>query len=281
MSRSVLILGAMGMLGQELVRAFSDQDVLAWDHAQCDLLSERCEEQIVQANPSMIFNAAAYNDVDKAEGEGREMAQRLNTEVPGRLARISRDLGIPFVHYGTSYVFDGEQGNYAEDATPNPINGYGQSKLDGERAVLASGARAYVIRLSWLFGKPALSEGGKKCFVDIMLDLALHKDHLNLVNDEAACPTYAPDLAKVSRQIVETCDPGIYHVTNEGVCTWEEFAREIFRQAKVNISTTAVPGLTFPRAARRPRDSSMTSHSGIKQRTWQEALHEYLAERIR
>jgi dTDP-4-dehydrorhamnose reductase len=271
-----LILGAKGMLGQELVKIFSDTEVFAWDREECDVLSNSCGEKIQALSPQLIINAVAYNDVDRAEGEGKELAFKLNGEAPGNLARIARDLGATFVHFGTDCVFNGERGSYSESDQPNPISAYGESKLEGERSVLSSGARAYVIRLSRLFGKPATSDGGKKSFVDLMLDLSTKKNHLDLVDDEIANPTYAPDLARAVRTIVETKEPGLYHATGSGKCSWYEFAKEIFRLKNIVIDLTPVSGSMFPRPAKRPRDSSLISIKLSPQRSWKEALQEYL-----
>lgn len=273
----VLVLGAKGMLGQELVRAFGDTEVTAWDREECDVCVPECEQKIRALKPDIIFNAIAYNDVDGAEGDGREAALVLNRDVPLRLAHLARDMGIAFAHYGSDYVFDGSRGFYTEDDDPHPINAYGCSKREGEMAVLASGARAYVIRLAWLFGRPARSSGGKKSFVDTMLHLASTQHHLDVVNDEASSPTYATDLAAASRRIVETQAPGLYHCANAGVCTWFEYAREIFRQANIAVDVTPVAGVAFPRLAKRPRNSSLVSKKLPPQRPWQEALSDYLS----
>ena len=272
-----LILGSKGMLGQELVKAFADVGAVGWSREECDVLAPDCEEKIKAFAPNLIVNAIAYNDVDGAEGGGKELAYKLNAEVPGNLARIARELGATLVHFSTDCVFDGEKGGYSEDDEPNPISVYGASKLKGEQAVLASGARAYVIRLARLFGKPAESAKGKKSFVDLMLDLAKTKDHLDLVDDEIASPTYAPDLAAVTRQIVEIREPGLYHASNAGKCSWYEFASEIFRIRGIEIDLAPVSGSAFPRPAKRPRDSSLTSTKLPPQRSWQEALAEYLS----
>lgn len=264
------------MLGQELTKVFSDTELQAWDREECDVLAPDCEEKIKAFAPDLILNAIAYNDVDAAEGDGREMAFKLNAEVPGNLARIARDLGSTIVHYSSDYVFDGERGGYSEENAVDPVNTYGQSKRAGEVAVLESGTRAYVLRLAWLFGRPAVSERGKRAFVDVMLDLAKTKDHLDLVNDEASSPTYAPDLANLTRRIVETMEPGLYHAANSGSCTWYELALEAFRLRGVNIDTAPVSGKMFPRAAKRPKNGSLVSVKLPKQRTWQEALAEYL-----
>lgn len=271
-----LILGAKGMLGQELVKTFSNTDVTGWDREECDVLLPQFEPKVRSLAPHIIVNAVAYNDVDRAEGEGREMAFRLNAEAPGNLARIAREIGATLVHYGTDFVFDGAKGDYSEEDEPSPISVYGTSKLKGEQAVLASGARVYVVRLARLFGKPAVSDGGKKSFVDLMLDLATKKDHLDLVDDEIASSTYAPDLAHATRTIIENHPPGLYHAANSGKCSWYELAKTTFQLKGCAIDIAPVSGKMFPRPASRPRDASLVSTKLPARRSWQEALTEYL-----
>ncbi|HLD17686.1 MAG TPA: dTDP-4-dehydrorhamnose reductase [Patescibacteria group bacterium] len=273
-----LILGSKGMLGQELVRAFFDQDVLGWDRDECDLLDEAtAREKILSVAPSLLINAIGYNDVDKAEGEGAELARKMNVGIPAFLSAMARELDIPFVHYGTDYVFDGAGGNYGESDQTNPLSVYGRTKRDGELAALSSGARAYVIRPARLFGKPAASATGKKSFVDVMLDLSTKRDFLDVVADEIGSPTYAPDLACLTRELVETRDSGLYHGTNAGSCSWFTFAQEIFRLVGRDIKLNPVPSSAFPRPAKRPPNTSLRTEKGLNQRSWQEALVEYLS----
>ncbi len=266
------------MLGQELVNTYADHEVVAWDREDCDVLdADVCDAKVRELAPELLINAIGYNAVDLAEGEGEDMANKINGEVPGRLARLASDLDIPFVHYGTEYVTDGENvDGYTEDAEMNPLSVYGRSKLAGENAVMEVGGKGYVIRLSRLFGKPATSEAGKKSFIDIMLTLAATKDHLDLVDEEESSPTYAPDLAKRTREIVENHPPGLYHAANSGSCTWYGFAQEIFRLKGVTIDITPVSGKMFPRPAERPMYSVLLNTKLPPMRPWQEALEDYL-----
>lgn len=266
------------MLGQELVNTYSDHDVVAWDREDCDVLdADVCDAKIPELAPELLINAIGYNAVDIAEGEGEEMANKINGEVPGRLARLASELDIPFVHYGTEYVTDGENiGGYTEDAKMSPLSVYGRSKLAGEKAVMEVGGKGYVVRLSRLFGKPATSEAGKKSFIDIMLGLAETKDHLDLVDEEESSPTYAPDLAKRTREITENHPPGLYHAANSGSCTWYGFAQEIFRQKGITIDITPVSGKMFKRPAKRPMHCVLLNTKLPPMRPWQEALEDYL-----
>ncbi|MDA1038638.1 MAG: dTDP-4-dehydrorhamnose reductase [bacterium] len=274
----ILILGAKGMLGQELVNVYSDTDVHAWDREECDVTNvEACEAKIKELAPELIINAIAYNDVDGAEGDRQEIAKELNVAVPSRLAETAKSIGATFVHFSSEYVFDGKsEEGYTEDSHPSPVSVYGTTKMLSEQVALSSGARAYVIRLSRMFGKPASSEAGKKSFVDLMLELAKTKDHLDLVDEEYSSPTYAPDLAKRTREIVETQEPGLYHAANSGACTWYDFAKEIFAQKGINIDISPVSGMMFPRPAMRPMYGELLSTKMPAMRSWQTALKDYL-----
>lgn len=266
------------MLGQELVNTYCDHDVVAWDREDCDVLDAGvCDAKIRSLALDLVVNAIGYNAVDLAEGDGRDMAWKLNFEVPKRLAVLANELEVPFVHFGTDYVFDGAQvDGYSEDSATAPINQYGESKRAGEDAVMAVGGNCFVIRLSRLFGQPATSDAGKKSFIDIMLNLAQTKDHLDIVDEELASPTYAPDLAKRTREIVESHAPGVYHGANSGSCTWYGFAEEIFKKKGVTIDITPVSGKMFPRPALRPMTSVLVNTKLSPMRSWQDALDEYL-----
>ena len=279
----VLVLGAKGMLGQEIVNVYSDHEVLAWDRDDCDVTKfDEAAQKILEAKPDLIFNCVAYNNVDGAEdrGDGEGLAVALNAYVPEHLAMTARDLGVPFVHFSTDYVFGGEESpeGFTESAEPNPINVYGQTKLDGERAVLREYADgSYISRLSRLFGKKASSAQAKESCVGVMLRLAGGKDHLDLVNEEVTCPTYAVDLAQRARYIVENKPADLYHAVNTGGCTWHELAMEAFKLRGVEIDVAAVSGDKFPRPAKRPAHSILLNTKVVPpMRSWQEALAEYL-----
>ncbi len=275
----VLILGAKGMLGTELVKVYSDHEVLAWDREECDITNaDQIRSKILEARPDLIINCAAYNNVDGAEDEGRELAYLLNREAPGYIAEVAKELDVPFVQYTSDYVFDGAKSDgYIETDEPNPISEYAKSKAEGEVRVLASGARVYVIRPSRIFGEMGTGEGVKESFVDLILRLAEDKNELDLVDEETASPTYAPDLAKRTREVVEGYEPGIYHGTNEGACTWFGFAKEIFQLAgQDDIKLNPVPTSFYPRPAARPSCSWLKNTKLPPARSWQDALAEYM-----
>jgi len=283
MDKKVLILGSEGMLGQELVRSFGEGGfaVTGWDRNDIDVTDAGAtREKITALSPDVIINAVAYNAVDACENDETEQvkAWRLNAEVPGELAQIASDLDVVFVHYSTDYVFDGEQteDGYAEDAEPNPISYYGKSKFGGERSVADVGGKSYVIRLSKLFGKPAVSAGGKESFFEKMAALAREKGSVSAVDDEAGRFTYAPDLADATRSLIlDEVVPGVYHLVNEGPATWYGALVEYFRITGIDAPVTPVSGDAFPRPAKRPKDSTLLNTKRPRLRDLYEALQAF------
>jgi dTDP-4-dehydrorhamnose reductase len=287
MIMKVLILGARGMLGQELVRVYREDpgyEVFAWDVEDIDITDfALAEKQIRAVAPDIIINAVAYNAVDACEGSEEEYkkAMLLNAEVPKFLAKIALFLHATLLHYSSNYVFDGESTEgYAETATPHPISRYGESKYAGERAVLETGGKYYVVRLSKLFGKPAISAVGKKSFFEKMLELAETKTELQAVDDELSCFAYAPDLAVATKVLLQHRAPyGIYHLVNENPATWYDAAQELFKLAKKNITVKPVSASAFPRPAKRPHCSILRNTKFIPFRPYTEALEEFLKEK--
>jgi dTDP-4-dehydrorhamnose reductase len=279
-SMKILILGAEGMLGQELVAAFKGLgEVTAWDKGQIDLLrSDEASGKITAFMPDVLINAAAYNNVDKAETEDAELAKNLNGHTVGALADICQILAITLVHYSTDYVFDGtKREGYLEHDEPNPISVYGESKYLGERLLRMSGAEAYLIRTSRLFGPPGKSVLAKKSFVDSIIETARGGGEIKLVDGEFAAPTYAPDLARATRALFDEKRPfGTYHITNSGGCTWYEFGKKALELARINVPVTAIKPEELLRKAKRP-DYSLLKNSKLPGlRRWEEALTEYL-----
>lgn len=276
----ILILGSQGMLGQELERVAVARgfEVTAWDKKDIDVTEPGALGKIRELKPDVIINSIAYNAVDDIESEGWGIAEKINGELPGKLAAVARGLGATLVHFSSDYVFDGENdGGYAEDAEPQPVNAYGRSKMMGEDAVRMIAEKYYIIRLSRLFGKPAVSEGAKRSFVDIMINLGRSKEAIDLVDEEKDCVTYAPDLAAEVFNLIEEKVPyGIYHITNSGACTWHDFGVEIFKLIESDIVVSRVSASAFPRPAKRPRTSELLNTKRPQLRSWQAALEEYI-----
>ena len=276
--QKILILGAKGMLGTELARIFADKQVFAWDFEELNITDQRqVQEKIGGLMPNIIINAAAYNNVDKAEEE-QDRAMLLNGYAPGFIAKVAREVGAIFVHYSTDYIFSGEKKEgYREDDKPDPISVYGKAKLLGEIETQKNTDKFYIIRLSKLFGKIGTGQAIKKSFADTMIDLAGDREELEVIDEELSSPTYAPDLAERTKHILENNLPfGIYHSTNSAACTWYEFAKEIFEQTGKNIEVISVSGDKFPRLAKRPRYSVLLNTKLPEMRNWKESLKEYL-----
>ncbi|MBI4122427.1 MAG: dTDP-4-dehydrorhamnose reductase [Parcubacteria group bacterium] len=272
-----LIIGAQGMLGHELAKVFAGHKLFLWDLNEIDITNqEQVNEKIGDLAPELLINAAAYTNVDACEtNEG--LATRVNGTAVGYLAEITSKLGATLVHYSTDYVFDGaKHEGYAEDDAPNPINAYGRSKLAGERAVQSSGlASWYVVRTAWLYGIHG------KNFVETMLALADKGEPIKVVDDQIGSPTYAPDLAVATLELVESKKPsGIYHRTNDGVTSWYGFAKEIFKVFTREVDLAPCASADYPRPAKRPSFSVLQSTKLPPLRPWQEALRDYVKVKV-
>jgi dTDP-4-dehydrorhamnose reductase len=275
----VLIIGAKGMLGQALVAEFGGNgyELLAWDKEEVDITKKDLVlEKIKSAKPEIIINAAAYNAVDKIEEGEKDFADEVNGYAVGNLSEAAVAIDAILIHYSTDYVFEGKEiDGYKEDDEPRPQSIYAASKLLGEQQL--KNEKYYLIRTSRLFGKSAISEGAKKSFVDVMLKCAEEKDCLELVDEEISSPTYVFDLVRRTREIIEWKKPfGIYHVTNEGSCTWYAWARKIFELSGKNIKLVPVGADKFLRPAERPRYSVLLNTKLPPMRRWEEALLDYL-----
>ncbi len=293
----ILILGAKGNLGQQLIKVFEGSyEVISWDREEVDVTDRLLiNKKVKDVRPEVIINAAAYNAVDKCEESEEEfaLAKRLNGEAPRNLAEAALEIGAILVHYSSDYVFGGqahhhqktlkeikEQGGFREDDETRPVNRYGQSKLMGEGEVVAlsgKGLKWYLIRTSKLFGPRGASELAKPSFFDIMLRLGQEKPELDVVDEEMSCFTYTPDLAKATKDLLEGGKGyGVYHLVNGGPCTWYEAAKELFKLTGADIRINAVRSDKFPRPAKRPIYSVLKNTKLESLRDFKEALREYL-----
>lgn len=283
--KKVLIIGAKGMLGQELAKVFGadkNYQVFRWDLEDIDITYEpQIKVKILKLAPEIIINAAAYNAVDKCEEPAEfEIARKINGLAVGYLAQFAKKLSAVFVHYSSDYVFDGrKKEGYQEDDKPSPISRYGRSKLLGEKKVQEAGGKFYLIRLQKLFGLSAKSAAAKKSFFETMLVLAKIKKEMQIVDEELANFTYAPDLAVRTKYLIENGLPcGIYHITNEGrPVTWYGAVKILFELAgKKDIRLIPVPAEKFPRPAKRPKYTVLLNTKLPPLRPWPEALREFL-----
>jgi dTDP-4-dehydrorhamnose reductase len=275
--RRVLVLGAKGTLGGQLMRLYPE--AIGWDREDVDVLDPAALRSRLDGlgfMPLAVLNCVAFNDVDGAE-DYPERAFALNAEFPGRLAQWTREKGVPLVHYSTNYVFDGARGEYRESDAPSPLSAYGRSKWHGEQLVAGNGGQWYVVRTAVIFGPKGASELSKKSFVDLMVDLAAKRDSIEAVADEVNSVTYAVDLAAGTRALLEAAPPaGIYHVTNGGEASWYDFAREIYRITGKSTTVLPVPSTRFPRKAKRPPRAILLNTQLPPMRPWQDALADFL-----
>ncbi len=272
------------MLGQELIKVFTggDYEVTAWDLENIDITDKsQVEIRIGDQKPEVVINATGYNAVDKAEeSEEFELAKKVNGYGPGYLAETAKKLGAVFVNYSSDYVFDGEKKEgYKEEDQLSPVSKYGESKALGEKEVREKSDRYYIVRLQKLFGKPAQSQTAKKSFFETMLNLAETREELDGVDEELANFTYAPDLAKQTKYLIENKLPyGVYHITNEGhPVTWYGAAKILFDITGKKVKLNQVPSDKFsPRPAKRPKYSILLNTKLPPLRPWDEALKEFL-----
>jgi dTDP-4-dehydrorhamnose reductase len=305
--KKILIIGSKGMLGQELVDVFkkdSDYKIIAWDKEDIDITREKeVDKKIGFIKPNIVINAAAYNAVDKCEENKNEyeIARKVNGLAPGYLAKSAKKAKAVLVQYSSDYVFGQmpempepkgcthmcstcglheefqPQIGFYEDDKPKPGCKYAETKLMGEKEVEKNHKNYYIIRLSKLFGKPASSEHAKKGFFDIMLEFGKKGEVRKLVDEETSCFTYAPDLAKKTKEIIDSKKPfGIYHVTNGGPCTWYEACQELYKLAKIKTKIILITGEEYPRPAKRPPYSVLLNTKLNPLRDWKEALKEYV-----
>jgi dTDP-4-dehydrorhamnose reductase len=295
----VLITGARGQVGAELARAFAAHaQVTALDRAALDLSSrDRIAQAVRSTVPQLILNAAAYTAVDRAESEP-DAARAVNGVAPGALAEEAKRCGALLVHYSTDYVFDGTKPSpYVETDATAPLNVYGATKLEGERAIAAAGAAHVILRTSWIYGPHGRN------FMLTMLQLAASRPELRVVDDQRGAPTSAIELARATFALftggapraIEASDvarvgasSGLYHASAAGETTWCGFAREIFSMRSRQDASFRPPRLTpiatseYPTPARRPANSVLSNAKlrdvfGVALADWRRGLEEALS----
>jgi len=274
----VLVTGAAGMLGRDLMLAAGNagHDVVGYGHAELDVTdADAVERKLDLERPDVVVNSAAWTDVDGAE-TAEEAAFAVNGTGAGNVAAAAAKAGASVVYVSTDYVFDGAKAEpYVESDQPAPLSAYGRTKLAGEEATAAANKRHYLVRSAGLFGV-----GGAN-FVDTMLRLAETQNEVLVVRDQVGSPTYTWHLAYGIVRLIEGLEYGIHHMAAGGQCSWYEFAREIFEQAKVECKVLSVSTAEFGRPATRPPFSALTSQRehAIELPSWQDGLAGYLAQR--
>ena len=274
----VLVTGANGQLGYDVVKELQKRNIECYGATRkdFDLVDfEATEKFITSYMPDAVIHCAAYTAVDKAEDE-QGLCYLVNASATENIAQICKKINAKMLYISTDYVFDGtKNGFYEVDDKPNPINIYGKTKLLGEQAVQKILDKYFIVRISWVFG-----EYGNN-FVKTMLRLGKERKEINVVADQYGSPTYTADLAPLLVEMIQTDKYGIYHITNEGVCTWAEFAEEIFKISKMDIKVNHITTVEYPTMAKRPLNSRL-SKVKLPQRSfktledWQTAIKRYL-----
>lgn len=254
----ILVLGKNGQVASELgfiAKEYPEFDVQLFDSSRCDITNkEQLQAIITTTKPDALINCAAYTAVDHAE-TNREQAFAVNHLGVVNIDELAVHFGFKYIHFSTDYVFDGTKNKpYQIDDETNPLGVYGLSKRAGELVVLSSRADAIVIRTAWVF-----SSYGKN-FVKTMLRLAETNESVRVVCDQAGSPTYAEDLARACFEILKkapviSANGRLYHYTNSGICTWHEFAQQIFKESDSSCVAIPIPGSDFPTPAKRPNYS--------------------------
>ncbi|CBE67357.1 MAG: dTDP-4-dehydrorhamnose reductase [Candidatus Methylomirabilis oxygeniifera] len=283
---TTLLIGANGQLGSELRQAFSDGDLVPLTHAEFEL-ADRTQvwDMLRKYSPHLILNTAAYHRVDECE-DFPERAFAVNAIAVRNLAIATKEIGATLVHFSTDYVFDGRMRTpYREADQPRPLSVYATSKRAGEYFVQAILERYYLIRTCGLYGVAGrCNKTGN--FVETMLRLAAAGRKIDVVGDQIVTPTSAKELAHKVRRLVETDAYGLYHITNNGECSWYQFAGAVFElsgvQAHLHETTSAAFGARAVRPAYSVLENANLRSLGLDDlRHWRDALSEYLTERGR
>lgn len=276
----VLVTGVKGQLGHDVMNELSKRGYqgIGVDVEEMDITDRAAVERVMkEVQPDKVVHCAAWTAVDDAEDK-EELCRRVNAEGTENIAVMCKELDVPMVYLSTDYVFDGEGTRpWEPDDERHPLNVYGQTKYEGELAVEKNLEKYFIVRIAWVFGV-----NGKN-FIKTMLRLSETHDTLTVVNDQVGSPTYTYDLARLLVDMLETEKYGRYHATNEGLCSWCEFAKEIFRQAGKNVNVIPVSSEEYPAKAKRPHNSRMNKGK-LKEMgfeplpSWQDALSRYLKE---
>ena len=278
---NILVTGSTGQLGSDVVKELLKRgySTLSPNRSEFNLCSEdSIRNYILNSNCEAIVHCAAYTQVDKAEDE-KDLCIKINATATKHIVKCAKILDIPMIYISTDYVFDGtKDGEYTENDETNPINIYGESKLAGEKYVQEILDKYYIVRTSWVF-----NINGKN-FIETMLRLSKANNQLSIVNDRIGSPTYTKDLSRLLVDMLETNKYGLYHATNEGYCSWYEFANTIFKLANINIDIKAINSNEYASRAKRPLNSKLSKDKlieyGFKPLPhWEDALKDYLIRR--
>lgn len=275
---NILVTGVGGQLGFDVVqRGYSlGLNMIGTTSSILDITDEAAVSAFVHKHkPDAVIHCAAYTAVDKAEDD-KENCRKVNVDGTSYLAAAAKQVQAKFIYISTDYVFDGEgQEAFKESDSPSPINYYGLTKYEGEQVVRDLLSDYFIVRISWVFGMNGNN------FVKTMLRLAETRGELNVVGDQWGSPTYTADLARLLLDLVRTDKYGIYHASNDGFCSWADFAREIFAAAHKDIKVNGITTDEYPTRAVRPKNSRMSKKKLIEYGLeplppWQDAVKRFL-----
>ena len=276
-SMKILVTGSKGQLGYDVIHELEKRGHIAVgvDIDEMDIPDPVSVERVIKETaPDGVIHCAAYTAVDAAE-DNVELCRKVNGEGTANIVRVCKETGCKMMYISTDYVFNGQgERPWEPDDDREPLNVYGQTKYEGELAVEAL-EKYFIVRIAWVFGV-----NGKN-FIKTMLNLGKTRDTITVVDDQVGSPTYTYDLARLLVDMIETEEYGRYHATNEGLCSWYEFACEIFRQAGLKVHVIPVSSDQYPARAKRPMNSRMSKDKleerGFKRMpAWQDALGRYL-----
>lgn len=276
--KRVLVTGINGQLGYDVVRELNKRGIeaIGVDRERMDLTnSDEIEKVIYDEIPDGIIHCAAYTAVDDAE-DNIEICEKVNALAVKYMAICAKNLDIPMVYISTDYVFDGSKdGIYVEEDVTCPINVYGRTKCEGEEYIREILDKYFIVRISWVFGKNGNN------FIETMLRLAKDREELNVIHDQVGSPTYTKNLAPLLIDMIESEKYGTYHATNDGYCSWYEFAKVIFEASGVDIKINPITTDMYPSKAKRPFNSRMSKNKLVEAGfnnlgTWESAVKDYI-----
>lgn len=274
----ILVTGVRGQLGYDVVQEGESRglEMFGTDVDNMDITDAGQVKRVIEEyKPDAVIHCAAYTAVDAAE-DNQELCRKINVDGTRNIAEVCKDMDIPMMYFSTDYIFDGQGENFwKEDDPKKPLNVYGQTKYEGELAVQELAEKYFILRISWVFGVNGNN------FIKTMLRVGPQRGEVGVVADQIGSPTYTYDLAKLVIDMIQTDKYGAYHVTNEGICSWYEFACEIFKQAGLGVKVNPLTTAEYPAKAARPFNSRMSKDKLINAGfdmlpSWQDALKRYL-----
>ncbi len=277
----IALIGASGQLGSDLFKKLDKDKTSILNYPDFDITKpESMAETLTEINPAVVINTASFNRVDECEVHPKN-AIELNAVAVRSLSQVCKDIGATLVHFSTDYVFDGRTSDpYTEKDTPNPLNVYGQTKFDGEKFIRELLDKYVLIRTCGLYGEEGCWGKGYN-FVDTMVKASEGSQSIRVVNDQTVTPTSTAELAERVIELIHSKEYGIFHLTNEGQCTWHEFAQIIFKKLERDVDLFPIDSIEYGAAAVRPAYSVLDNW---KARTlgltpfshWTKALEDYL-----